>query len=52
MQAPMVDAFRMVRVAAEKQLPFDPLVSNPETVQTIRAAERQKAARPPSCSEA
>jgi DNA-damage-inducible protein J len=36
------DAFRMllVRVAAEKQLPFDPLVPNAETVEAIKAARR------------
>jgi DNA-damage-inducible protein J len=36
------DAFRMllVRVAAEKQLPFEPLVPNAETVEAMKAARR------------
>jgi DNA-damage-inducible protein J len=36
------DAFRllMVRVAAEKALPFEPLVPNKETVKAIEAARR------------
>ena len=36
------DAFRllMVRIAAEKALPFEPLVPNAETVEAIRAARR------------
>jgi DNA-damage-inducible protein J len=36
------DAFRMllVRVAAEKRLPFEPLVPNAETVEAMKAARR------------
>ena len=36
------DAFRLllVRVAAEKALPFDPLVPNEETIKAIKAARR------------
>ena len=36
------DAFRMllVRVAAEKRLPFEPLVPNADTVQAMKAARR------------
>lgn len=36
------DAFRMllVRVAAEKRLPFEPLVPNAETVEAIKEARR------------
>jgi DNA-damage-inducible protein J len=36
------DAFRMLlkRVAAEKALPFEPLVPNAETVQAMKAARR------------
>ena len=36
------DAFRllMVRVAAEKALPFEPLVPNAETIEAIKAARR------------
>jgi DNA-damage-inducible protein J len=36
------DAFRMllVRVAAEKQLPFEPLVPNKDTVEAMKAARR------------
>jgi DNA-damage-inducible protein J len=36
------DAFRllMVRVAAEKALPFEPLIPNAETVEAIKAARR------------
>jgi DNA-damage-inducible protein J len=36
------DAFRllMVRVAAEKALPFEPLVPNKKTVEAIKAARR------------
>lgn len=36
------DAFRlmMVRIAAEKRLPFEPLVPSPETVEAMRAARR------------
>lgn len=36
------DAFRLllVRVAAEKALPFDPLVPNEETIEAIKAARR------------
>ena len=38
------DAFRMMltRVAAEKALPFDPLVPNAETVAAMRDARRGK----------
>lgn len=36
------DAFRLmiVRIAAEKALPFEPLVPNAETVEAMRAARR------------
>ncbi|MCY3828071.1 MAG: type II toxin-antitoxin system RelB/DinJ family antitoxin [Rhodospirillaceae bacterium] len=36
------DAFRlmMVRIAAERRLPFDPLVPNDETVEAMKAARR------------
>jgi len=36
------DAFRlmMVRIAAEKALPFEPLVPNEETIAAIKAARR------------
>ena len=36
------DAFRlmMVRIAAEKRLPFEPLVPNAKTVAAMRAARR------------
>ncbi len=36
------DAFRlmMVRIAAEKRLPFDPLIPNEETVEAMKAARR------------
>ena len=36
------DAFRlmMVRIAAEKNLPFDPLVPNEETIDAMLAARR------------
>ena len=36
------DAFRMMvmRIAAEKALPFDPLVPNPETIAAMEAARR------------
>jgi DNA-damage-inducible protein J len=36
------DAFRMllVRIAAEKRLPFEPLVPNDETVEAMKAARR------------
>ncbi|TMJ31764.1 MAG: type II toxin-antitoxin system RelB/DinJ family antitoxin, partial [Alphaproteobacteria bacterium] len=36
------DAFRllMIRVAAEKALPFEPLIPNEETIQAIKAARR------------
>lgn len=36
------DAFRlmMVRIAAEKALPFQPLVPNAETVEAMKAARR------------
>ena len=37
------DAFRLllVRVAAEKALPFDPLVPNEETIEAIKAARQR-----------
>jgi DNA-damage-inducible protein J len=40
------DAFRllMVRVTAEKALPFDPLVPNKKTIKAIEAARRGKLA--------
>ena len=36
------DAFRlmMVRIAKEKQLPFEPLVPNDETIEAMKAARR------------
>lgn len=36
------DAFRMmlVRTVAEKQLPFDPLIPNAETIEAMQAARR------------
>ncbi len=36
------DAFRlmMVRIAAEKRLPFEPLVPNAETIEAMQAARR------------
>jgi DNA-damage-inducible protein J len=36
------DAFRMllVRVAAEKALPFEPLTPNQETIEAVKAARR------------
>jgi DNA-damage-inducible protein J len=36
------DAFRMLlmRIAAEKALPFDPLVPNAETIEAMKAARR------------
>ena len=36
------DAFRlmMVRIAAEKRLPFEPLVPNRETIEAMKAARR------------
>lgn len=36
------DAFRLLlmRVAAEKMLPFEPLVPNAETIEAIKAARR------------
>jgi DNA-damage-inducible protein J len=38
------DAFRMMlmRVAAEKALPFEPLVPNAETIRAMKAARRGK----------
>jgi DNA-damage-inducible protein J len=38
----LFDAFRMllVRVAAEKALPFEPLTPNQETIDAIKAARR------------
>jgi DNA-damage-inducible protein J len=42
------DAFRMllVRVAAEKRLPFEPLVPNDETVEAMKAARRGELTKP------
>ncbi len=36
------DAFRllMVKIAAEKALPFEPLIPNTETIQAMKAARR------------
>lgn len=36
------DAFRllMIRIAADKALPFEPLVPNAETIEAMRAARR------------
>ncbi|MES9901791.1 MAG: type II toxin-antitoxin system RelB/DinJ family antitoxin [Sedimenticola sp.] len=36
------DAFRlmMVRVAAERKLPFEPLIPNEETIEAMKAARR------------
>ena len=36
------DAFRlmMVRIAADKALPFEPLIPNAETIEAMRAARR------------
>ena len=36
------DAFRlmMVRIAAEKRLPFEPLIPNDETIEAMKAARR------------
>ena len=36
------DAFRpmMVRIAAERRLPFNPLIPNDETVEAMKAAQR------------
>ena len=41
------DAFRMmmVRIAAEKSLPFEPLVPNAKTVEAMKAARRGKLVR-------
>lgn len=38
----MSDAFRMmlVRTVAEKRLPFDRLVPNPETIEAMQAARK------------
>ena len=38
----MPDAFRlmMMRIAAEKRLPFEPLIPNEETVEAMEAARR------------
>ena len=38
----MSDAFRlmMVKIAKEKALPFEPLVPNDETIETMKAARR------------
>jgi len=47
------DAFRlmMVRIAAEKRLPFEPLVPNPETVAAMEAARLATAALHLACAE-
>jgi DNA-damage-inducible protein J len=39
---PFSDAFRMMmmRIAKEKTLPFEPLIPNDETIETMRAAQR------------
>ena len=39
------DAFRlmMVRIAAEKRLPFEPLVPNAETIEAMKATRRGEA---------
>ena len=46
------DAFRLllVKVAAEKALPFEPLVPNEETIEAMKAARRDElvTAGPPS----
>ena len=36
------DAFRlmMIRIAAEKRLPFEPLIPNAETIEAMKAARR------------
>ena len=36
------DAFRlmMIRIAAEKRLPFEPLIPNEETIEAMKAARR------------
>jgi DNA-damage-inducible protein J len=38
----ITDAFRMMlmRTEADKALPFDPLVPNPETIEAMKAARR------------
>ena len=38
----MSDAFRlmMIRIVAEKRLPFEPLVPNEETIEAMKAARR------------
>jgi DNA-damage-inducible protein J len=43
----MSDAFRMmvVRIVAEKKLPFEPLVPNAKTVAAIKAAQRGEVAK-------
>jgi DNA-damage-inducible protein J len=42
------DAFRlmMVRIAKEKALPFEPLIPNEETIETIKAVRRADNHRP------
>ena len=42
MGLPLSDAFRLLlkRIAAEKALPFEPLVPNAETVAAVKAARR------------
>ena len=40
----MSDAVRlmMIRIAAERRLPFDPLVPNAETIEAMQAADRDE----------
>jgi DNA-damage-inducible protein J len=40
------DAFRMMmmRIAKEKALPFEPLIPNDETIEAMRAAQRNESA--------
>lgn len=42
----MSDAVRlmMIRIAAERRLPFDPLVPNAETIEAMQAADRGEVA--------
>ena len=42
MELTVSDAFRlmMVRIAADKALPFEPLIPNAETIEAMRAARR------------
>jgi len=47
------DTFRllMVRIAADKALPFEPLVPNPETIEAMKAARRGEVTRAGSPEE-